>query len=62
MEVPLPNSSMISKDFLVADLSMQEVSSISAINVDIPLSWLSLAPTLVIRASMIGILADSQGT
>jgi len=41
---------------------MHEASSISAINVEIPLSYTSLAPTLVITASVIGILALSHGT
>lgn len=41
---------------------MQDASSISDIKVEIPLSCMSLAPTLVIMASIIGIYAFWHGT
>ena len=62
VEVPLPNSSIIIKDFSVAEFSILEVSYISLINVDIPFVYISEAPTLVIIASIIGKEAISQGT
>ena len=62
VEVPRPNSSIIIKEFLVPVFNMQEASSISDIKVEIPRSCISLAPTLVINASIIGISAESHGT
>ena len=41
---------------------MQEASSISLINVEIPFVCMSEAPTLVMIESITGILADLQGT
>ena len=43
-------------------LSMHEASSISAMKVEIPRSWWSLAPTRAMMLSMIGISALTQGT
>lgn len=43
-------------------LSMHEASNISAIKVEIPLSWWSDAPTLAIMQSTIGISALEHGT
>lgn len=57
VDVPRPNSSIIIKELDVAILSMQEASSISDINVLIPLNCISLAPTLVMMASIMGISA-----
>mmetsp|Transcript_13194 Transcript_13194/g.9550 ORF Transcript_13194/g.9550 Transcript_13194/m.9550 type:complete len:97 (+) Transcript_13194:223-513(+) len=62
VDVPRPNSSIIIKLFLVAVLSMQEASSISAMKVEMPLSWWSEAPTLAMMQSTIGISAFEQGT
>ena len=62
VEVPLPSSSMMINEFLVAVLSMQEASSISAINVEIPLNYWSDAPTLAIILSIIGSSALLAGT
>lgn len=62
VDVPLPSSSIIISDLEVAVLSMQEASSISLMKVLIPLSYISLAPTRVIIASITGISADLQGT
>ena len=39
VDVPLPSSSMTMKDLEVAVLSMHEASNISAMKVEIPLSW-----------------------
>ena len=53
--VPLPSSSMSTSEFLVAVYSIQELSSISLIKVEIPLTWRSEAPTLVMIASITGV-------
>ena len=52
--VPLPSSSIKTRDWEEADSSMDYVSIISFMNVDIPFIYLSLAPTLVIMAFIIG--------
>jgi hypothetical protein len=51
--VPLPNSSISTKEWLVADLSIVTLSSISLMKVEMPLICISEAPTLVIMESMI---------
>jgi len=53
---------MIINEFLVAFLRMDAVSSISAMNVDTPLSCESPAPIRARIASQSGISAVSQGT
>ena len=50
------------KEFLVAIFNIHETSNISFMKVDIPFNYKSLAPTLVIIASVIGISAYSAGT
>lgn len=62
VEVPLPNSSIIINDFSVATFNIHDASNISLMNVLIPLSYISLAPTLVMIASIIGISALVHGT
>lgn len=62
VEVPLPSSSMMIRDLYVEVEIMQEASSISLMNVDMPLNCISLAPTRVMIASIIGISALAQGT
>ena len=47
VDVPLPISSKIIKDFFVALFTILATSLISNINVDCPVSRSSLAPTLV---------------
>lgn len=62
VEVPRPNSSMITNEFLVADLTIVEDSIISNIKVERPFNWESSAPTRARIASTTAISALSQGT
>lgn len=60
--VPLPSSSITTKLSFVACLKIALVSSISAIKVDTPLSWLSPAPTRQRTESKMGTSAKEAGT
>mmetsp|Transcript_2297 Transcript_2297/g.7724 ORF Transcript_2297/g.7724 Transcript_2297/m.7724 type:complete len:208 (-) Transcript_2297:2079-2702(-) len=60
--VPLPSSSMTTREDFVAPFKIEAVSSISAIKVLTPLCWQSPAPTLAYTASLTEIVASSQGT
>lgn len=62
VDVPLPNSSIMINESALAVFNMQLASNISLMNVLTPLVWMSLAPTLVMIASTIGILAYEHGT
>ncbi len=62
VDVPLPISSSIISEFLVAFFKILAVSTISTIKVDSPRERLSLAPTLVKILSSSGISAISAGT
>lgn len=62
VDVPLPSSSMIINESFVADRRIIAVSSISAMNVDTPLSWLSPAPTRQRIESKMGSVASVHGT
>lgn len=62
VDVPLPNSSIIIKESGLAVFNIQLASSISLMKVLIPFVYTSLAPTLVIIASIIGTTAVVQGT
>mmetsp|Transcript_13681 Transcript_13681/g.19746 ORF Transcript_13681/g.19746 Transcript_13681/m.19746 type:complete len:246 (-) Transcript_13681:1939-2676(-) len=62
VDVPRPSSSMITSDLEVALLRIAAVSSISAINVETPRSWLSPAPTRARILSVIGMSALWAGT
>ena len=57
VDVPRPNSSMITSDDGVAFFTMAAASSISAMNVEMPFSWWSPAPTRAHTASMTGRVA-----
>jgi len=58
----LPNSSIISIEFWLADYIIQLVFSISSMNVEKPFNCASEAPALVIMASVIGNVAYSHET
>ena len=60
--VPLPNSSMITKEFWVAFFKMDAVSNISIMKVDTPFNWESPAPTRHNIASTTATVASSHGT
>ena len=62
VDVPRPSSSMITSDLGVAFLTIDDVSSISAMNVDTPRDWTSPAPTRASTASTGEISASSHGT
>ena len=53
---------MINSELEVADLKIELISNISAINVEMPLITLSLPPTLEKIASTIEIFASWHGT
>ena len=60
--VPRPSSSMMMSDLGVAALRIAAVSSISAMNVEMPRIWQSPAPTRAKMASRIAIFAEAHGT
>ena len=62
VDVPLPSSSSIIREFYVACLRISLVSSISTKKVDFYSSILSLAPSRVNILSVIVILSESAGT
>lgn len=62
VDVPLPNSSITTRDLRVAYLSIVAVSSISTKKVDLPSRIRSEAPILVNTLSKSVILQDSAGT
>ena len=62
MEVPRPNSSIITKELQVAVVNIEPASNISAIKVDTPFNARSPAPTRAHIQSKIGKIASSAGT